>query len=110
MFLLCSTDHCVDDSRRSSIEELQKTLPRSMVFSSHQISLSNTVGQGKHQDAINSVLENLVCNILYCVGESGLVYRAYLSSGGETQVVAVKAGKGRHCYSVRFITTIVSTV
>ena len=82
-----------------------------MVFSSHQISLSNTVGQGKdlvHQ--VNSTLENMVCNILYCVGESGLVYRAYLSSGGETQVVAVKAGKGRHCCSVRFITTIISTL
>ena len=36
----------VDDARRSSIEELQKTLPRNMVFSSHQIRLSNTVGQG----------------------------------------------------------------
>ena len=38
---------CVDDSRRSSIEELQNTLPKNMVFSSHQIRLSNTVGQGK---------------------------------------------------------------
>ena len=30
------------------------------------------------------------------VGESGLVYKAYLSCGGETQVVAVKSGKGIH--------------
>ena len=28
------------------------------------------------------------------------MYKAYLSSGGETQVVAVKAGKGAHCCSV----------
>ena len=47
--------HCVDDSRRSSIEELQKTLPRNMVFSSDQIRLSNTVGQGEdfeYQDSM----------------------------------------------------------
>ena len=40
------TLHCVDDARRSSIDELQNTLPRNMVFSSEQIRLSNTVGQG----------------------------------------------------------------
>ena len=40
----------VDNSRRSSIDELQKTLPRNMVFSPQQIRLSNTVGQGKELD------------------------------------------------------------
>ena len=43
--------------------------------------------------------------VINCAGEFGLVYKAYLSSGGETQVVAVKAGKGTHCFSIRFITT-----
>jgi hypothetical protein len=43
----------IDVTRRSSIDELQKTLPRNMIFSSYQIRLSNTVGQGKELECPN---------------------------------------------------------
>ena len=62
---------CVDDSRRSSIEELLKTLPRNMVFSSQQIRLSNTVGQGMDLECQDPIII-LHTSIILCRKNLGL--------------------------------------
>ena len=62
---------------------------KKMIYSKDQIQLSTTVGQG-----IMAILHiiNVECN--NPLGESGLVYKGYVTTSIGKELVAVKTGKG----------------
>ena len=62
---------------------------KNMIYTKDQIQLSTTVGQG-----IIAMLHiiNMECN--NPLGESGLVYKGYITTSIGKELVAVKTGKG----------------
>ena len=78
----------------SLVQKLNSELSqKKMIFSKNHIHLSKVVGQGLY---VRIYIYIHPTNIYHCyVGESGLVYRGYLDSGGARDMVAIKTCKGK---------------
>ena len=69
-------------------KQLQDELSQKhMLFGKHHIQLGGVVGQGNFCDELKP------CK-MYVAGESGLVYRGYITTGEGCELVAIKTGKG----------------
>ena len=72
-----------------------------MIYTKDELQLSSTVGQGQCCSIPVAVYHIMSC----ALGESGLVYKAYLDTAIGKEIVAVKTGKGKifHCRPQMYI-------
>ena len=81
-----------ETKRSELLLHLQKQLAdKKMVYSKNQLQLSGTIGQGIH-NYIHAFKHFIL--LLMTLGESGLVYKAYINTTVGKELVAVKTGKG----------------
>ena len=69
-------------------------IPQNKLYSTEHIELLSTVGQGIHLLCIIILYIQNQVNYKIFAGESGLVYKAYVKKGEQTDIVAIKTGKG----------------
>ena len=70
-------------------------IPPNKLYSTEHIELLSTIGQGVLYYTLILLLHSSM--IMY-TGESGLVYKACVNIGEQTDVVAIKTGKGKKIY------------
>ena len=70
-------------------------IPQRKLYSTEHIELLSTIGQGIH--TVKTIIIYKTLTIMY-TGESGLVYKAYVKKEDQTDLVAVKTGKGEEIH------------
>ena len=85
--------HTLDETSFSAQlkEELKN---KRMIFTRDELQLSTIVGQGEFENVLKHAMPKRYRDEYFLSGESGLVYKAYLSTPLGKELVAVKTGKG----------------